>query len=40
MIIRELVEYIVFPKYFNILSFYSKGQYSIRIHLTIEDEKG
>jgi hypothetical protein len=35
MKVRELVEFLVFPKSFNVLSFYSKGNYALRIRLTM-----
>ena len=39
MILRELVEFVILPKTFNVLSFYSKGHYALRIKLAAEDTK-
>ena len=36
---RELVDFLVFPKSFNVLSFYSKGHYALRVRLTAEEKE-
>ena len=36
MKVRELVEFLVFPKAFNVVSFYSKGNYALRIRLSLQ----
>jgi hypothetical protein len=38
MKVRELVEFLVFPKSYSVLSFYSKGHYAMRVRLTAEDQ--
>jgi hypothetical protein len=37
MKVRELVEFLVFPKSYSVLSFYSKGHYAMRVRLTAEE---
>ena len=40
MKVREVVEFLVFPKFFNALSFYCKGNYNLSFKLTIENSEG
>lgn len=37
---KEILEIVVFPRLFNVVSFYSKGQYSVKVCVIQEDSKG
>lgn len=37
---REKIQILIFPKMFNVLSFYSKGQYTIQIAVVVQCADG